>query len=548
MTLRLDFNPANRTFILKVPRTPDAPKPHELVRDHGLDFSTSASTPGEAVLFTREPYAAVPFWEYASPAAQQQLIVLQTEIELSWQKEGTGHIDCPADEQLAPFQVAGVQYAKRRQNTLIGDVPGLGKTAQAICFANEIRAETVLVICPANIRLQWAKQIRRWSTMRWPYIVYPILHGRHGVHPTANWIVVSYDLARTAPIGKALAKRDYDLLILDEAHYLKEFDAQRTRAVFGGGAERHFEALATKADAIVALTGTPLPNRPRECYTVTRGLCWDAIDFSSEDKFRERFNPSRRGVTDEGKVYVDERSGRHGELQARLRTNFMVRRLKHGPQGVGYQLKMMNLPNYDIVHVEETSAVKQALKAESLLEIDPEDMEGADAEALGHIAVVRRMMGEAIAPLAAEYVDMCLRGGEDKIVVFAHHIEVLNILEKALRKWGTIRIDGRDSATSKQAKVDQFIKDPTKQVAIGNMLSMGTGTDGLQEVCWHAIFAEADWTPGVNQQAVDRLDRGGQSEQVQADFLVAPGSFSERVLASALRKLQTTHKALDRVM
>lgn len=540
----LDFNPSTKAFILRVPRSSGI-TPLDLMRDHGLDWSKTASTPGEAVMFTREPYAAVAFWQYATPAAQGQLVSLNSEIELSWLKEGVGHIDCPADEQLAPFQIAGVQFAKRRKNTLIGDVPGLGKTAQAICFANEIRAKSVLVICPANIRLQWAKNIRRWSTMEWPYVVYPIMHGRHGTHPTAAWTVVSYDLARTPSIGKALAKRNYDLLILDEAHYLKEFDAQRTRAVFGGGSERHFEAIATRADAILALTGTPLPNRPRECYTLLRGLNFDAIDWMSEDSFRERFNPSRKGETADGKIFIDERSGRHGELQARLRANVMVRREKHGPNGVGYQLKMMNLPNYDIIHMEATTAVKQALAAESLLEIDPETWEGADVEALGHIAVVRRMMGEALAPLVGDYVDMCLRGGEEKIVLFGHHISVLNCLEHKLAKWGVVRIDGSTSAAMKQKKVELFIKDPTKQVCLGNMQSMGTGTDGLQEVARHAIFAEADWTPGVNQQAVDRLDRGGQAEQVQADFCVAPGSFSERILASALRKLQVTHKALD---
>ncbi len=546
--LKLDYNPASGWFILRVPRAPGMPSIRDLMLDHGLDYSESASNASEAVLMTKEPYAAVAFWEHASPAAQAELIGMQSQIEKSWKPESQGHIKMPADEQLAPFQIAGVEYAGERQNTLFGDVPGLGKTPMAICFANEIEARNVLCIVPANIRLQWAKMIRRWSTMPWPYIVYPILHGRHGVHPTANWTIVSYELARTEAIGRALAKRYYDLLILDEEHYLKEIDSLRSRAVYGGGENRKFEALASRADAIIGLTGTPLPNRPREAYTVIRGLCWDAADFASEDRFCERFNPIAKRETKEGKVYKDERVGRTHELQARLRSNFMVRRMKHGPTGVGYQLNILHVPNYDIVHVEETGAVKKALAAERLLDIDPEDLEGADAETLGSIATVRRMMGVAIAPLAAEYVDMVLRGGEDKIVLFAHHIEVLDILQRALGKWGVVRIDGRHNPNQKQALVDQFIKDKTKQVCLGNMMSMGTGTDGLQEVAFHAIFAECDWVPGVNQQCVDRLDRGGQNVRVQADFLVAPNSFSERILASSLRKLETLDKALDRII
>jgi SWI/SNF-related matrix-associated actin-dependent regulator 1 of chromatin subfamily A len=543
----LDYKAETRAFLLVVERNEKDMIP-AIMEEHGLDFSSSASTPERAVLFTKEPYAAVAFWSMATERAQAELIGLQSQIEASWKREGGGHIRCPADQELWPFQKTGVEYALSRNNCLIGDQPGLGKTMQAICLANEINAKRVLVVCPANIRLQWVEKIRQWTTMSWPYIVYPILQGSHGVHPSANWTIVSYDLARTPAIGRALAEGTYDLLVLDEGHFLKTIDSKRTRTVFGGGMGLTHEPLAERCGYICALSGTPLPNRPREAYTLARGLCWDAIDWMSEDSFKERFNPSLRKEfvdpeTGKTKFYIDERTGRHGELQARLRANFMVRRMKHGPEGVMGQLK---LPLYDIVYAEETGAVKQALAAESLLDIDPETLAGADAEALGHIAVVRRKMGLAIAPLAADYAAMCLDGGEDKIVVFGHHIEVLNILCEKLAHFGVVRIDGSLNATQKQARVNEFVANPDKRVCAANMLSAGTGTDGLQQAAWHAIFAEADWTPGNNQQAVDRLDRGGQEWQVQADFIVARNSFSEKVLASAIRKNQVTDKALDR--
>lgn len=543
--MKLDFNAANGAFILRVPR--GEADPQTLMEEHGLDLSSRLSTPGEAVLFTAEPYAAVAFYQHATPAAQQQLLALQTQIDGSWARESGAHIKCPADEELWPFQKAGVEYALQRQNTLIGDVPGLGKTAQAICFANEIAAKRVLVICPASIRLQWVKAIRRWTTMRWPYTVYPILAGRHGVHPTAQWTVVSYDLARTPAIGKALTQGTYDILVLDEEHYLKTVDAGRTRAVFGGGDVRHFEPIASRCGAILGLTGTPLPNRPREAYTAARGLCFDAIDFMSEDRFRERFNPSirREGVRGDGTEYsyVDERTGRHGELQSRLRANFMVRREKHGEHGVMGQLK---LPIFDIVQMEETGAVKAALKAESMLDIDPEDLSGIDGATLGSIATVRRMMGVALAPSVADYVRVVLDGGEEKVLLYAYHHQVMDMLQQELRRYGVIRVDGSTSPEKKQKAVDDFNDDRAQRVMLGQLLAMGTGTDGLQHATSRVIFAEADWVPGNNQQGVDRLDRGGQLGQVQADFCVAPGSFSEKILGTALRKNQTTHKALDR--
>lgn len=545
MNPTLDYNPTNGTFFLRVPR--DCPLTPSIVQtEHGLDMSLTASTPREAVLFTREPYAAVAFYEYATERCKAQLLELQGRIDDSWRQDSRAHIACPPDEELWPFQKAGVEYAMNHQHTLIADEPGLGKTSQAICLANEMQAERILVICPASIRLQWAKNIRRWSTMDFGFIVYPILHGRHGVHPTAQWTIVSYDLARTETIGRALARGEYDLLVLDEAHYLKENTALRTRAVFGGGDDPKFEALATRSQRILALTGTPLPNRPREAYTMARGMCFDAIDWMSEDKFKERFNPSRRvdftDSTGEERTRIDERTGRHHELQARLRGNFMVRRNKRGPRGVMTQLKM---PEYDLIYMEETAAVKSALKAERMLDIDPDQLEGVDMATLGSIATVRRVMGEAMAPQVAEYVDLLFEGGEEKLLLFGHHHSVLDYWQRHLEKWGITRIDGRLNGAQKQARVDDWIKDPTKRLMIGNTISMGTGTDGLQEVCNHCVFGEPDWVNGVNQQGVDRLDRGGQGGAVQADFCVVAGGFAEKVLGGALRKGQTTHKALD---
>ena len=198
----------------------------------------------------------------------------------------------------------------------------------------------------------------------------------------------------------------------------------------------------------------------------------------------------------------------------------------------------------DIVHVEETGAVKAALNAEKLLDIDPENLEGLDMTVIGQVSTVRRMMGLAIAPLAADYVAMVLEGGEEKVVVFAWHIEVLDILMKKLAKWAPLRIDGSTPPSKKPAIVTEFGR-PGRHLLIGNLLSLGTGTDGLQEFCSRGVGAEADWVAGNNEQCIDRLHRFGQKDTVQFDFIVAQGSYSEHVLGSSLRKKKVTHNALD---
>lgn len=539
----LDFNSATEAFILRVPRS-EGHDLRALMIDHGLDMSIPASTAAEAVLFTHEPYAAVTFYKFATPEAKQKLKPLADMIALSWKDTSDRTFRIPGDKELWDFQKGSLEYALARTHTLIGDQPGLGKTPIGITYANEIDADRILVVCPASIRLQWARKIQEWSTMPWTRSVHTILNGKHGVHPTSNWTIVSYDLARTEPIGKALARNKFDLLILDEAHYLKTIDSRRTRAIVGGGEGRTFEPIMDRCDRVLALTGTPLPNRPREAYTLSRALCFDAIDWASEDRFNARFNPSKLietvGKDGQMKRHIDERTGRVAELQNRLRANFMVRHLK---KDVMTQLK---LPVYDLVRMEPTRAIKQALDAESLLDIDPDTLEGADALILGQIASVRKQMGVAMAPSVVDYVEMLLLGGETKLVLFAWHIEVLDILCERLGKHGLVRVDGSTGPARKDERVKQFIENDAVQLIIGNIQSMGTGTDGLQLVSNHALICEPDWAPANNEQAFDRLNRGGQTRTVQGDILVAPGSIAERVLASALRKLNNTHSALDR--
>lgn len=555
--MKMDFNAAKSVYNLYVPRA-DQKLVTTLMQDHGLMFSTPASTSGQAVLFTRESYAAASFREHMTPAALTApgMAGILAQLDASSAETSGANIKVPADQELWDFQKASVAYALNRNHTLVGDQPGLGKTPIAIAYANEIGAKRVLCIVPANIRGQWERRIRQWTTMRWPYTIYPIYHGRHGVHPSANWTIVSYDLARTPAIGAALAKGTYDLLIIDEGHMLKTSDSRRTQAVFGGGHHIAFPPLASRCGATMVLTGTPLPNRPREAYVMAKNLCWDSIDFAGEEDFRERFNPSRR---EEGERwnsetqrfekfwYIDERSGRHMELQNRMRANFMVRHLKRNV------MKQLHMPEFDIIQLTETAAVKQALAAEKLLDIDPESLAGADIQVLGEFAVVRREMGEALAPQVAEYVEMLIDGGEEKLVLVGWHHAVLDIWQAALEKYGVVRVDGRHSAKQKEAAVAKFAGDPDKglqpdprcRIFMGNMQSMGMGVDGLQLVCNHILIGEPSPVPADNDQVVDRLDRGGQRDKVQADFFVAPNSILERILARSLRKGAVVEKALD---
>jgi SWI/SNF-related matrix-associated actin-dependent regulator 1 of chromatin subfamily A len=518
--------------------------------DAGLTLSKSASGQnGEKVWYTSgydkkpadNPYPMLGFFDQAEGVARQRLASLKNEYDRSFASAPSQHFTVPAPpgKEYMPFQLAGIEYALDKNNALIGDEPGLGKTIQAVGVANAIGAKRVLVVAPASIRLNWQREIKAWSTI--PRVsTYPILKASNGVSPHANYVITSYDLTRNTGIHEALCSTEWDLIVLDEAHYLKSRDAIRTRAMFGGGRSLPFRDrwLQQKTQRILALTGTPLPNRPRECYTLARGLCWDAIDWTSWDDFCFRYNPSSRMATG----HILEMKGRLPELRSRLRCNFMVRRHKKDV--------LTSLPDkrYEMAYVEPDGAIAAVLKKERLLDFDPNILMSS-FEINGEIATIRREMGEAKVPRVVQHIKYLLDLVEvPKLVMFSHHRVVMDMLRQELERYGVVEVRGGMSTQAKQNSVDNFVNNADYRIFSGQLDAAGFGIDGLQKVASRVIFAEPAWTPGTNEQAVDRCHRHGQHDNVVAEFLIAEGSFDERILGPMIGKVGIIHEALDGVV
>ena len=189
-----------------------------------------------------------------------------------------------------------------------------------------------------------------------------------------------------------------------------------------------------------------------------------------------------------GKRHNLESTSLESELQNRLRSSIMSR---HEKKDVFAQMKP---PRFEIVQLAETGAIKAALAEEGLLGIDIDDIRTRpNIQVEGHVAEVRRMMGVALAPQVAEYAADWIEGTDEKLAIFGWHIEVLDILQEKLSRFGAVRIDGRKNATQRQKAVDDFIDNPEIRVFIANLQSGGTGIDGLQKVCSHCFIAEVDW-------------------------------------------------------
>jgi len=358
-----------------------------------------------------------------------------------------------------------------------------------------------------------------------------------GIANWPNYTIISYDLLRNPAIHAALCAIEWDVIILDEAHMLKEINARRTQALFGGGRREEFKDVLTKhAKHLLALTGTPLPNRPRECYTLARALNWESIDFTSFEGFRYRFNPSARMASG----YVKEERGRLPELQARLRCNFMVRRLKEDV------LKDLPDKTYEFAYIEKDGQIADVIRKERMLNFNIEDLKKPQFQIFGEISTIRREMGEAKVPQTLEHIRFLLDiMGVAKVVLFSIHRSVMDALREGLAEYGVVEFRGGTSSLARKNAVTEFQRNPKVRIFSGQLDSSGIGIDGLQNVCSHAVVVEPAWTQGANEQAIGRLHRSGQHANVIAQFIVVEGSLDERILATVIDKTHTVHEALD---
>lgn len=465
------------------------------------------------------------------------------------------HTDNPKF-QPREYQHAGVEYAINRNNAIIGDAPGVGKSAQGVLLSNGVGAKRTLVISPASLILNWEREIWAWSTI--PNVrTYPIRSSRDGVSDKADYVILSYDMLRNPAIFHAVMSLLWDHVILDEAHYLKDPKGNRRTNLICAP-----DAIPSVAGRMTLLTGTLLPNQPIECYNAIRLVNWDAINRASLEDFRDFYYGYGKGfvrgrVLERDPVTGEERwvNKLHwsekvknvpknlDDLQYRLRKHCMVRRLK---EQVLHELPPLQWHPFPLAL---TTEIRAALKhpgwkaAERLYEMDA-DAFNRGIPVDGEVSTARRLLGEAKAPSVASYIDDLLHEGVEKVVVGAHHSSVLDILRKKLTPYGLAYMDGSTPVRKRQAEVDRFQTDPRVRVILGQMQVIGEGhtLTAAQDV----VFAEPDWVPGKNQQLLERINRfGQQGDYTLGHIPVVPGTLDERVLGTAIEKDKHIYAALD---
>lgn len=497
------------------------------------------------------------------------------DIIASWAAEPT-FFEAPWPEWSnvtpSPYQHAGVEYRIARRHAVFGDAPGLGKSAEALLFGNSIGAEFTLIVCPASLRLNWEREVKMWSTIEGA-TTYPVLKSRDGVSLEHNFVIISYDLLRNKNVLNALLDERWDHLILDEAHALKDPKGnQRTKAICAP------DMLPSVVDRITMCTGTLMPNQPIEAYNAIRLCDWDAIDRMSLDAFREEYYDEGGGMVHGPVLVTRDEYGNPCEphyvrklhysntvrnqpvnlddLQFRIRKNIMVRRLKEDV------LKQLPEKQWHPFPLEYSAGIRKALKhpgweqVQRLWELDPEHFD-TNIPVDGAVSSAMRLLGEAKAPMVAEYIEELLRSGVDKVLVGAWHrqpseeggvkgsgLGVLPYYRERLKSYGAAYMDGNTSSRRKQDAVDRFQKDPDCRVIIGQLATIGEGW--TLTAAQDAVFGEFYWVPGKNDQLLDRLHRRGQEgSYVIGHVPIVPGSMDERVVGTAVWKDQNIYQAMD---
>ena len=438
------------------------------------------------------------------------------------------NLDLPL--KLFPYQEVGVTFIElSKGKALIGDDMGLGKTAQSLAWlAMHKEKRPVIVICPASVKVNWGREIDKWI----PDTPFQIINsGKDEIEEGKEVYIINYDLLRKHE--ESLIEVGASVVILDEATYIKERKSQRTKVTM---------RIAKNSPHILALSGTPILNKPIEFFNVLNLLA--PTVFKSQWQFGHQFC----GMENNG--YGFSYSGAtNTELLNFLLKSIMIRRekkevLKDLPpkrrvfKYIGIPTKIIRM--HEVAERELTNAVKD-YRIRGLSSEERSERRMLAITALGYL---RQVVGMAKAEQTLEIVRPTLEKGE-KIVIFGHHKAVLDKLEEDITKagYGNVRIDGQVTGKKRQSLIDEFQNNPDCKVMVASILAMGMG---VNLVSASSVFiVERQWTPAYEEQGEDRLWRIGQEKEVTAWYLVTADTVDDKMNQLIEHKRAMVHKILD---
>lgn len=384
--------------------------------------------------------------------------------------------------ELRKYQEWGVKYALHQGNILLGDEMGLGKTVQAIAcmvaLANN-GATHFLVVCPASVLSNWVREIRKMSSL-------PVtkIHGKDRDQACSDWFrnggvaVTTYE---TTAFLYPPEEWKFEMLTVDEAHYIKNPEAQRTANV---------KRLCSHARRLLFMTGTALENNVDEMVSLIRILKPEAADavegmefLSSAPKFRELVSSV---------YYRRKREDVLTELP-----------------------DLLDQQEWCTLSGEETKAYNLSILSKNYPMIRRVSWEMEDPEKSCKAVRMRELCDEA------------LSDGR-KVLVFSFFLDTLEKVKRTLGSRCYGPINGSVPPAKRQEIIDRFSEAPAGAVLAAQIQSGGTG---LNIQCASVvILCEPQFKPSVENQAISRAYRMGQTRNVLVYRLLADDTVDERIL------------------
>jgi len=446
--------------------------------------------------------------------------------------------------KLFDYQREGVEWLKSRKGGLLAFSMGLGKSATAITASDELEAKKILIICPAIVRSNWVNEFNKFSKINKAVVAFK-------EQEIKDVTIVSFDFACSKV--KVLSKVSWDLLIIDEAHYLKNPQAKRTKAIIGKGGLTHF------AKRTWCLSGTPMGNHVGELWTMliifgaTTLKYNEFIDLYCETSL----NPWG------GKLILGNKKEKLQEVGIML-AKIMHRKTK---EDVMIELppifyKDITVPQVELTFeqiqkdtvflnyffpFDKSKELFEKLKkdAEMLQHLDESQsfstvngfklLEGLAAS----VSTLRVYCGMQKAIRIAELIHEELENDSyKKIVLFTVHRSVMYILADKLLPFGVVTVYGATNEVERVRRIEKFQKDPKTKVMICNIIAAGIGINltAASEV----VMVETLWSPNPNAQAIMRCHRLGQKNTVNVRFVYLEDSIDQTVVRALKRKIKDT--------
>jgi len=449
---------------------------------------------------------------------------------------------CQEGKTYLPYQIEGIQFALSLSASLNADEMGLGKTIQAIGVINsDATIKNCLIVAPAFLRINWAREVKDWCVRKTSILIITG-RGARTIEPTARTrvVIIGYDVV--AHHRNLIDSVEWDLLIVDEAHYIKTIGTQRTVAVLGGrkrgvrkkGEKKLPSIIFTpiKARKRIFLTGTPMLSRPLDLWPLMKSL--DPIGLGqSFTKFTSRYCRPRR--THWGMDYSGFANLR--ELGERL-SPFMIRRLKKDvlTQLPEKRRQVIELPNDGLTkYLQDELSTYDTYEA-----FIKEGQTKMSKTVFTELSALRRTVALEKIPQVVDHLRECLLDGP--VVCFAHHTDVVNGIASEFGR--CVKILGETPMKERQLAIDQFQRGDARLI-VGNIRAMGIGC--TLTTSQHVVFAELDWTPALMAQAEDRCHRIGQKNAVLIQYLVLADSLDAKIVKTLIRKQKVIGSVLGNV-